>query len=616
MQTGQNAALWLAILLVVLTTLYLNSVVAVPTARPAAEVVAELSGSRYFEHVKYLARDEMRGRGDGSPELDQAADYIASQFRTWGLRPMGDANTYFQRFDVTTGAHLGPDNELRINGTDLRINQDFVPIPFSTTAAFDAPLVFAGYGITAPELHYDDYQSIDASGKIVIVLRHEPQETDPDSPFDGTNFTRHASFINKAINAKQHGAQAVIFITDLNHDDEQVGAATRTEETDDLGIPAVHARRKPLVDVLKAAGKDLALIQKNIDADLRPQSFDVPGPGAHIRTEIIRTRKTVRNVLAAVPGSDPQLGREWVVIGAHYDHLGFGDHNSLAPSQIGQIHHGADDNASGTAGVLELARLAAKNRQQWKRSVLFVTFAGEEIGLLGSSYFVNHPRIPLHNITAMINMDMIGRLNNDRLFIGGVGTSPTFRSWLEQLKPAVRLQLDYSDSGYGASDHMSFNAKKIPVLFFFSGLHTDYHKPSDTYDKINAAGAIRVLSLVYMTADKIASAPSHLEYTEVQQPKPSVAGSGGGYGPYFGSVPDFRDDLKGVLFADVQNNSPAAKAGLKQGDLLVAFDGKPIENLYDFTYALRAKRVGDVVPVVVKRNGQEVKVNVTLEARR
>jgi C-terminal processing protease CtpA/Prc len=180
----------------------------------------------------------------------------------------------------------------------------------------------------------------------------------------------------------------------------------------------------------------------------------------------------------------------------------------------------------------------------------------------------------------------------------------------------VHLQLDYSDSGYGASDHMSFNAKKIPVLFFFSGLHTDYHKPTDTYDKINAAGAVKVLSLVYMMADRMASEPKRLQYTEVQQPKPASAGSGGGYGPYFGSVPDFRDDLKGVLFADVQNNSPAAKAGLKQGDLLVEFDGKPVQNLYDFTYALRAKKAGDVVGVVVKRNGQDVKVNVTLEARR
>jgi membrane-associated protease RseP (regulator of RpoE activity) len=280
------------------------------------------------------------------------------------------------------------------------------------------------------------------------------------------------------------------------------------------------------------------------------------------------------------------------------------------------VHHGADDNASGTAGVLELARLASNNKQDWKRSALFITFAGEEMGLLGSNNFVNYPTVPMKDVMGMINMDMIGRINNDRLFVGGVGTSPNFKPWLEDLNRSVKLQLDYSESGYGASDHMSFNAKKIPVLFFFSGLHTDYHKPSDTADKINAPGAIKVLSLVYTTAVKMSTDPQRLVYTEVQQPRQGTAGSGGGYGPYFGSVPDFRDDLKGVLFADVQNNSPAAKAGLKQGDLMTAFDGKPTENLYDFTYALQGKKPGDVVEVVVKRNGQEIKVQVTLEARR
>ncbi|PYS12859.1 MAG: aminopeptidase, partial [Acidobacteria bacterium] len=519
---------------------------------------------------------------------------------------------YFQYFEITTGALAGPKTELQVNRTSLKVNQDFAPLPFSNTAAFDGPLVFAGYGITAPELEYDDYQTIDATGAIVLVLRHQPQETQDRSPF---NSSQHNTFINKAINAKQHGARGIIFITDLNHEDEEVGGATRGADTDDLGIPAVHAKRAPLLKLFVDAGKDLGMIQKKIDTNLQPQSFELP-VRAHIATDIVRTRKTVKNVVAGITGSDPALQNEWVIVGAHYDHLGLGDRNSLAPSQIGQIHHGADDNASGTAGVLELSRLAAMNKNEWKRSVLFITFAGEETGLLGSSYFANHPTIPLNNTMAMLNMDMIGRLNNDRLFIGGVGTSPSFRSWLEELNNSVHLHLDYSDSGYGASDHMSFNAKKLPVLFFFSGLHTDYHKPTDTADKINANGAVRVLSLVYLTLDKVVTNAGRLEYAEVQQPRPSAAGSGGGYGPYFGSVPDFRDDLKGVLFADVQNNSPAAKAGLKQGDLLVEFDGKPIENLYDFTYALRSKKPGDVVSIVVKRNSQSVKVDVTLEARR
>jgi hypothetical protein len=605
-------------ILLAASTLYLNSLIAVPSARPVTQVVSDLAADRYHKHVAYLASPEMKGRASGSPELERAADYIAQQFRVLGLRPAGDNDTYFQSFQLTTGAKLGAKNELQLNGTNLKSHEDFVPIIFSNTAEFEGQVVFAGYGITAPEMHYDDYRGIDAKDKIVVVFRHEPQELDPKSPFAGTNFTSHASFINKAINARQHGARGIVFITDPNnHGNDELDTATRQIEYDDMGIPSIHARREPVMKMFQAAGKDLAAIQKQIDTDLASQSFEAPAARARIATDVVRTRKTVRNVAGAVLGSDQTLRNEWVVVGAHYDHLGLGERDSLAPSQAGQVHHGADDNASGTSGVLELARLAAGNTSQWKRSVLFMTFAGEELGLLGSAHFANNPTIPIASINGMINMDMIGRVNNDRLFVGGVGTSPGYKSWLEESNKAVGLTLDYSDSGYGASDHTSFNAKKIPVLFFFSGLHSDYHKPSDTAEKINAAGSMKVLSLVYMMMEKMASDVPRLEYVEVRPPQPPAGGAGGGgYGTYFGSVPDFRDDLKGVLFADVQNDSPAGKAGLKAGDLMTEFDGKPIQNLYDFTYALRAKKPGDVVVVVVKRNGQDMKVNVTLEARR
>jgi hypothetical protein len=322
--------------------------------------------------------------------------------------------------------------------------------------------------------------------------------------------------------------------------------------------------------------------------------------------------------VASVPGSDSSARNEWVVIGAHYDHLGLGDSNSLAPSMIGQIHNGADDNASGTSGVLELARMASASRQTFKRSLLFMTFAGEELGLLGSAHFVNNPTIPLNNIVGMLNLDMVGRMKNDQLFMGGVGTAPNFRSWLETAAAPLALKLDFSNAVSGGSDHMSFNQKKIPVLFFFTGLHAEYHRPTDTAEKINVPGAMKVLTMVYEMATRIANEPARLQYTEVVQPRQAGGGGGGGdgYGTYFGSVPDFRDDLPGVLFADVRPDSPAGKAGLKAGDLMVEFDGKEIKNLYDFTYALQSKRPGDVVVVGVQRNGQTVKVNVTLEARR
>jgi len=581
------------------------------------ELVSGLSAARYLNDVRYLASDDLKGRGDGTPELDKAADYIAGEFRKAGLMPAGENGTYFQNFDITTGATLGAKNELSIAGRALKIGGDFVPVVFSDTAEFEGPLVFVGYGITAPEYNYDDYAGIDATNKIAVVLRFEPQELDAKSVFAGTNFTPHASLVNKAINARLHGAKGIVFVTGpLNHDYEEVGPVARREQYGDLGIPAVHATRGSLAEILKASGKDLLDIQKAIDTDLHPQSFDIAGGGARIATDVVRARKTVKNVIAALPGSDPSLKNEWLIVGAHYDHLGLGDRNSLAPSQVGQVHHGADDNASGTAGVLELARAATAARPDWKRSVLFMAFAGEEIGLLGSSYYANHPTVPLEGVDTMLNMDMIGRVANDRLFVGGAGTSPAYKPMIDELSKNAGLDLTVTESGYGASDHTSFNVKKVPVLFFFSGLHTDYHKPSDTADKINADGAVKTMSLVYRIADRLASGGSKISYAEVRSADPASRSSGGGYGPYFGSIPDFRDDIKGVLFAAVQDNSPAAKAGLKAGDVMVEFDGKSILTLADYAYALRLKKPGDVVPVTVKRGGEDMKFDVTLEARK
>ena len=584
--------------------------------QPVRQRITEMSAARYMTDVTFLASDEMKGRGSGTPELEVAADYIAEQFRRAGLTPKGENGTYFQPFEVTTGAQLGAKNELAIAGATLKINDDFVPIMISNTAEFEGPLVFAGYGISAPELTYDDYAGLDVKDKIVVVLRHEPQEGNAQSTFEGTNYTRHAPFVAKAINARLHGAKGIVFISDPLHRDEEVGPATRRIEFTDMGIPAIHAKRAAFARIFSAAGKDLAAIQTDIDKDLKPRSFDLPGTRARVATEIVRNRKTVRNVIGALEGSDPALKNEWVVVGGHYDHLGLGERDSMTPSQVGQVHHGADDNASGTAGVMELARLAANDNRQWKRSALFMAFTSEEIGLLGSAHFVNNPTVPISSITAMINLDMIGRITNNRVFVGGVGTSPNYRTMIEQLNAGTGLQLDYSDSGYGSSDHTSFNAKKIPVLFFFSGLHTDYHKPSDTSDKINGEGAVKVASLVYGMMDRVANDNERPAYVEVQRPQQPGRGGGGGYGAYFGSVPDFREDIEGVLFADVVNDSPAAKAGLKAGDIMTEFDGKPIQRLNDYAFLLRSKQPGDVVAVVVKRNGETIRVNVTLETRR
>jgi hypothetical protein len=593
---------------------------AFPSSPQELSLSAELSADRYMQHVSFLASDDLKGRGNGSPELERAAEYIAAQFRSYGLQTAGENGTYFQKFDITTGAQFGSKNTLQISGASKEKGKDFVTMPVSSSGSYDGPIVFAGYGMTSESQKWDDYAGIDVKGKAVLVFRHDPEETNPAGRF-AKDPTAPSTFIAKVRNARVHGAKAILFITDPNNhpgEPDTVGKATSDLEFRDLSILAMHVTRDSVMSLFTGSGRNMAEVQQAIDKGQKPQSFEFTNMQIRVSADIKPIRKTVRNVLASVRGSDPVLRNEWIVIGGHYDHLGFGDpHNSMSQADVGKIHHGADDNASGTAGVLELARLIARNKQAFKRSVLLITFAGEELGLFGSSHFVNDSTMPLPSIAAMINMDMIGRLSSRPLNVMGTGTSPEFPAWIAEANKEVGLNLALSNGGHEGSDHLSFNGKRIPTLFFFSGLHSDYHRPTDTAEKIDAKGAIQVLSLVAGTAELMANAPSKLLYTEVKEDRPQAAGGGGSpYGTYFGSVPDFRDDLSGVLFADVRADSPAGKAGLKPGDLLVEFAGNPIKNLYDFTDALAGKKPGDVVAVVVKRNGQSIKVNVTLEVRK
>jgi hypothetical protein len=364
------------------------------------------------------------------------------------------------------------------------------------------------------------------------------------------------------------------------------------------------------------AGKTLAGVQNEIDTSSNPASFAFPESlRISLNVNVESTRATVNNVLAYLPGKTD----EYVIIGAHYDHLGHGYYDSLAPSLIGQIHPGADDNASGTAGVLELARLLAPKKGQLQRGILFMSFAGEELGLLGSAEWVKEPTLPLGKAVAMLNMDMIGRIKDDKVYIGGVGTGADFKTLLEEEQSKSKFKIEYSAGGYSASDHTSFVTKQIPVLFFFSGLHSDYHKPSDTWDKINAPSAAQFLDFIDDIALKIDSAPERTAFVTVvedQAAEHSSGGGGSGYGPYFGSIPDFGQEVNGVKFSDVRPGSPAAKAGFKADDVLVQFGDMPIKNLFDFTDALRRSKVGDVVEVKVLRDGKPITASVKLEQRK
>jgi aminopeptidase YwaD len=596
---------------------------AVVFALLAARIAADTNSAdpkRYWDDVKALASPEMEGRGAGTKGIARAADLIEQRYRSLGLQPAG-AKSFFQPFTVITGAKLKEGNRLEVEDgkskQGLKLNQDFVPFSFSASGEVAGPLVFAGFGVTAPEFGYDDYAHLDVKDKIVVVLRYEPAGFAAKSGNAG--LTQHSQLIAKAINARNHGAKAVILVNGKLGDGEEdeltkFGSVNGPENA---GIEIAQTKNDAANPWFIAAGKSLGEAQDQINSSTTPASFAFPDKlQISLGVNIEKTRATVNNVLAYLPGKTD----EYIIIGAHYDHLGYGNVDSLAPSQIGQIHPGADDNASGTAGVLELARLLTPQKGKLQRGILFADFAGEELGLLGSAEWVKEPTLPLGKAVAMINMDMIGRIKDEKVFVGGTGTGATFKDLLDEEKSKFPFHIEYSASGYGASDHTSFVGKQIPVLFFFSGLHSDYHKPSDTWDKINAPDAAKLLDFIDDVALKIDSANERVAFVTVKEEQPggqaASGGGGGGYGPYFGSIPDFGQEENGVKFSDVRPGSPAAKAGFKAGDVLVQFGDKPIHNLYDFTDALRRSKVGDVVDVQVLRDGKPVKASVKLEQRK
>ena len=577
---------------------------------------------RYLDHVKTLASAEMKGRGAGSPELERAADYIADELAKLGVEPVGE-DGFFQSFTVTTGAEMGPDNFIAIEhnaGSEtIQAGKSWAPINFSRSGEVSGQVVFVGYGISAEEQGYDDYFHFDVSDKIVVVLRYEPDSFGEGQDAKRRRYTHHANLISKAINARNRGAKAVILVNGQRPDggEDKLIKFGSTSGPDDAGILMVQAKNDVVERWFRRSGKSLRLLQRDINSSDSPQSFALSENfKLTLSVDIERKQAEVRNVVGYLPGATD----EYVVVGAHYDHLGLGDESSLAPDSIGEVHHGADDNASGTAGMLEIARRFAVDDSEYRRGLLLMAFAGEEIGLLGSAHWVENPTKPLENAAAMLNMDMIGRIGNDKAYVGGVGTAEGFEHMVQGLAKDKPFKVEVSTSGYSASDHTSFTAKRVPVLFFFSGLHSDYHKPSDTWDKINTEDAVEIVDLVGDIAGALRQAEERPKFAKAEaDPHSGAAPSGsggGGYGPYFGSIPDFAEVPNGVRFADIRPDSPADKGGLEAGDIMTGFDGKPIRNLYDFTYALRDAEVGQTVVVEYLRDGQAAQTNVTLEQRR
>lgn len=566
-----------------------------------------------YKHLSFLASDELKGRGTGTPEINIAAEYIAKYFAKIGLKPRGSSG-YFQTFMVTTDLELLKNNSLDIssNGKNIffELKKDFQPTGFSANGIVEGDLVFAGYGIEAEDLGYNDYTNIDVKDKIVLMMRFSPEGDKPDTKF---GFKVQSNF--KVSTAKSKGARGVILFTGPNTlENDRLISLVPDPSAMNAGIPVVSISTDKAKEIFEKAGKDLLNIQKQIDSTQQSNSFYFENTKVRLQVELKPIIKETKNVIAFLEGNDSTLKNEIIVIGAHYDHLGMGGRGSLSTNKEPQIHNGADDNASGTSGMLELAEYFASRKSDLKRSILFIAFSGEELGLLGSKFFVENPTVPLNNIVAMINMDMIGRLNENKLTIYGTGTSPRWKSLLNSLNADSAFHFNFIDGGFGPSDHSSFYSKNIPVLFFFTGTHQDYHKPSDDFDKINYAGMEKVLNLIKNVVSDLTTNPEKILFTKVQG-ETQQQGRRMNIRVYVGTIPDYSEQVEGFKIAGVNDGSPAEKAGLKAGDVIIKFGDKTVKNIYDYMYAMQAYKPGDVVDVIVLRSGQEVKLSLTLGSR-
>ncbi len=364
--------------------------------------------------------------------------------------------------------------------------------------------------------------------------------------------------------------------------------------------------------VRQALGKSLATIEAEIDRDLKPQSQELTPWQVRGEASIEQQQAEVKNVIAVLEGEGP-LAEETIVIGAHYDHVGLGGPGSLAP-WTKEVHNGADDNASGTAALLETAERLVASGKKPRRRIVFMAFTAEERGLIGSAYYCRHPRFPLDKTIAMINMDMVGRLVDDKLIVYGTGTATEFDPLIDAAGPRFGFQTTKHEGGFGPSDHSSFYAQKIPVLHLFTGNHNDYHRPSDDFDKLNIPGMRRVVDYLVHLVQEIDSSETPPHYLEVK--KIEHIGSGDGERPYLGSIPDYADEgAEGLKIMGVQPEGPAAKAGIEAGDLIIGFGESKITGIEDYDSALRKYKPGDRVKVKLLRGEKEIELDVVLGKR-
>ena len=587
------------------------SVAALSAQAPAP---ATATGTRAY--VETLASDRFAGREAGSTGEQQAGDYIAAQLARIGARPLPGRQDVFMSFDFTAGSRDGG-SQLSSGSQRFSAPADVVALSFSDDGTVSAPAVFAGYGIVVPEAQnfgYDSYATLDVKDKAVVVLRYFPEDADKETK---SILARYSDLRYKALAARQRGAKALLVVTGPRSPNAgQTVPITFDTALAGSGIPAASISGKAAAALF--GSRSIEAVQKELDSgNPHVAGFALDGVTVELSTKLVREKRTARNVVAFLPATSPVTGvqKPWIVVGAHYDHLGLGRNgNSLASgADVGKPHVGADDNASGSAAVLAVAEAFA-HRPMRRRNLVVALWSAEEIGLIGSNMFVNAPPIPLDQVAAYFNFDMVGRMQDNKLAVQATGSSTTWASLIERANVAAGFNLNLQPDPYQPTDVATFNQASVPSLNFTTGAHLDYHKPSDTPDKINYEDLDRIAEFATTIAARLMESDQAPQFVKVEQSSQTVNRTG--VRVFTGTVPDYAADAKGLLLSGVIGGGPAEQAGLQKGDVIIEIAGQTIANIYDYTYALELLKIGEPVKVVYTRGSERRETTLTPAARR
>ena len=639
--------------------------------------------NRLKNDLKYLASDELEGRGVGTKGLGKAAEYVKKQFKAAGLNVSTIKGDAYFTFELPTGSKLGKTNEISFVGKDgkkitLKYGKDFRTCSFGRSGKFDADVVFVGFGIHAPRLKYSDYEGVDLKGKVAIIMRRLPGQGNRRSKFRGLAGRRYQGLQHKYGEAFKRGAAAVLFVNSPTYvaaenkrreslvataKENVVKAAEELHEMEKsktadtlkkgaaqrklfLAVSRLKAARKAAegdVDELMSFGyggnvyrgkqprpifhitipacdrllkaslkKSLADLENEINKNVAPKSIQLAGGWkAKGEASLSLQTETVKNVVGVLEGEGP-LADETIVVGAHYDHVGMGRYGSLAGAK-NTVHNGADDNASGTVALIELARRLGARKKKLPRRIVFIAFTAEELGLIGSKRYVEKPTYPLKNTIAMFNMDMVGRLRDGKMTVFCVGSSPRWEPLVKRHFDSP-FKLTLRKDIFPRSDHAPFAQKKVPAIHFFTNTHSDYHRPSDDWPKVNFEGMEEIVGRVEQAVIETAETKERPKFT--QPPSPPRRKRSSQTWSYFGARPDLRARVQGVKITSTTKGSAAQKAGIKAGDVIVKIGTSNINGLRDYVTALGRQKTGAAFEIVVKRNGKDVKLKATLEKPR